>query len=116
MRGLTTVEIKKRMLDVEVTISDLAESIGCARSQVSSTIAMRHKTPYIRRQLAELLGMTYLGMWGELDPGVDRLPGGIGPDSVTAVNGTPQGGTAAQPACDASNAEAAAVPARALLT
>lgn len=116
MRGLTTIEIKKRMLDARTTASRMADAIGCARSQVSATIAGRHRTPYIRRGIASLLGMTYSEVWGEPDPGRDRLPTGPRPSSVTDVKKSPQRKPTNAPESPGGNAEAAAVPARALLT
>lgn len=83
------VTIKKRLIDLRLSITEVAATLGCSRSHASSVIWGRKATPYVRRGLAEVVGIPYQKLWGEPDPGTRSLPGGRprGSDSVTAVNG-----------------------------
>lgn len=69
---MTAKDIRKRMIDLDVTGVDIASALGCTRQHVSLVITGRICTPWLRRAIAARLGMTYLGMWGEPDPGTAR--------------------------------------------
>lgn len=82
---MTPTEIKIRLLLAHRTQTEIARGLGCDHSAVSNTIRGRRRTPRIRRAIAEAVGASYLEMWGEADPGMDRLPAGRRGKCVTGV-------------------------------
>lgn len=72
MTSALTKDIRKRMIDVDLTETALAIHLGCTRQMVDRVIRGLATTPWIRRGIAAKLGMTYLGMWGDEDPGTQR--------------------------------------------
>lgn len=69
---MTSKEILKLLIDKDATEVGLARDIGCTRQMVDRVIRRQATTPWVRRELAERLGMTYRGMWGCEDPGTPR--------------------------------------------
>lgn len=80
-----SLTIKLHLLEVGRTVVDLAEAIGATRTMVSQVIHGHSESPRLRREIAAELSMTYLELWGEEDPGVDRLPPGRS-KGLTLVN------------------------------
>lgn len=82
---------KRLLLDLDLSVTDLARQAGVSRPAASGTISGARKTPQIRRKLLAVLstrrrGLTYASLWdGEPDPEVDYLPRGPRP-SVTPVH------------------------------
>ena len=87
-------EIRAALVRIGLSQADLARRVGCWRTAVASTISGNLKTPYIRRGIAEAIGLSYEVVWGVADPVVDRLPSGRRPvgERLTGVNHfTPEG-------------------------
>lgn len=80
------LRIKRLLLDSGRTVSDLAETLEATRPMVSQVIHGHAPSPRLRRLIAAELGTSYLEVWGEEDPGVDRLPPGRAPKSLTLVS------------------------------
>jgi len=68
-----SLRIKLLLLQAGRTVTELADDLGQHRTAVSQVIHGRSATPSIRRGIAEQLGITFLDLWGEEDPGVDHL-------------------------------------------
>lgn len=79
---MTPLDIRKALLDAGTTGAAIARDIGCQRQQVSTTINGHSRTPYIRRAIADAIGRPYEWVWGERDPGQDRLRPGRAVNSV----------------------------------
>jgi hypothetical protein len=62
-----------------IRASDVARDLGVTRAMVSAVIARVSATPWIRRALAEQLGIPFLVLWGEPDPGTRYLRPGRDP-------------------------------------
>ena len=69
---MNSKEILKLLIDRDVTAADIARDISCTRQMVHRVIKGELETPWVRRELAGRLGMTYRGMWGGEDPGTER--------------------------------------------
>ena len=69
---MTATAIRHRLLDLGITGADLARAAGVSRQMISFVLTGHVRTPWLRRLVAEKLGMTYQGMWGEPDPGTER--------------------------------------------
>lgn len=67
-------EIRSMLVRLEKTQTALAVELECNRTALASVISRKLATPYIRRGVAEAIGLSFLTVWGEEDPGVDRLP------------------------------------------
>lgn len=78
--------IKKRLLDLDQSVTGLAQAIGCDRAQVSSVISGHRRTPHVRRKIATRLGFSYRALWGTEDPGIDFLPPGPAPRSQSVTH------------------------------
>ena len=82
---MSSKTLKHRLLDLDLTVNELTARITervkragktdlrPSRPHVSQVLNGRLRTPYIRRAMAEVLGMSYLEAWGERDPGTDTL-------------------------------------------
>jgi len=79
---LTPAEIRARLVLKGITVQDIATALGDKRTMVSNVIHGQRRTPGIRRAIAGAIGATYREVWGEEDPGIDRLRG---PKSVASV-------------------------------
>lgn len=75
-------EIRSLLVAKRIRQRDLAVGAKANRTAVSETIAGRRKTPFIRRAVAVAIDLPYADVWGEDDPGVDRLR------SITASSAT----------------------------
>lgn len=71
-KSLSPLDIRKAFLDVRKSARAVATRVGVSHQLVWQVIHRKAVTPYIRRSVAEDLGMTYLQVWGEEDPGIDR--------------------------------------------
>ena len=65
-------DIRKRFLDLDLSEASLARELTVSKQTISAAIHGALRTPWVRRAIAERLGMTYRGMWGEDDPGTAR--------------------------------------------
>lgn len=72
----TLPEFRRLLSERSVSASQLARDCGANQTSLHNTMTGKVRTPWIRRELAKRLDMTYLELWGEEDPGVDRLPRG----------------------------------------
>lgn len=79
---MTPKDLRKHLIDADLTGAQLARDLGVSKQMVSLTLTGRRENPWIRRELASRLGMTYREMWGEDDPGTER--GQRPPSAVTA--------------------------------
>ena len=85
---LQPAEIRSHLVRRSITTVDLSKQADSARPMVSDVIHGRRATPRIRRAIAEVIGFTYLEVWGEEDPGTDKLRPGRKPGTtVTLCNG-----------------------------
>lgn len=66
---MTPLEIRIALLGKGLTQAGLARDLGITKSAVSHVLAGRRRTPQIRRAIADALGMSYLQVWGEEEPG-----------------------------------------------
>lgn len=78
------LDIKILLLQRGATQRRIALRIGVSPAVVSQVIAGQRRTPMVRRAISEELRISYRSLWGEDDPGVDRLPAGR-PKSVTTI-------------------------------
>ncbi len=88
---MTPTNIKIMLLQRGLTISGIARDRKIPRSLVSMVVHGKKRTPYVRRAIAEELGIPYLILWEEPDPGVDRLTPGV-KKSVTSVSESMENG------------------------
>jgi len=75
MAGWGQIEIRKALLDKQVTQAELARLLDVKKEQLNAVIHGRSPTPYIRRFLATILNAPFEEVWGEPDPGRDVLRG-----------------------------------------
>lgn len=73
---MTPQDIKKTLIDRNLAAAEIARDLGLSRQAVNAVIHWRRRTPWVRRGIAKALGIPYVLVWGEEDPGVDRLPRG----------------------------------------
>lgn len=61
----STKIINKRLIDLELSIQELADELGCKREELSMCI--NHIRPYyeLRLKLAFKLGLSYERLWGK---------------------------------------------------
>lgn len=78
------VDIKILLLQRGTTQRAIARRLGISPAVVSQVVSGARRTPLVRRAIAEELRISYRSLWGEDDPGVDRLPAGR-PKSVTSI-------------------------------
>lgn len=84
MVTMSPTDIRKHLLDLRLSEAEIARRIGTSRQMVSKTITGGVRTPWVRRAVAEELGMTYLRVWGEPDPGT---PAGVRVDRKSTALG-----------------------------
>lgn len=73
---MTGKQIKKTLIDADLTGADIARTLGLPRQSVSLVICGNSANPRIRRAIAAAIGQPYAKVWGEPDPGVDRVRAG----------------------------------------
>ena len=91
---MSPTKIRQLLLELNVSEAQIARDLSISRQMVSKTITGRLRTPWVRRAVAEVLGMTYLRVWGEADPGtpagvrVDRKDTALGCRVNQVIDGT----------------------------
>lgn len=75
---MSSLDIRKNLLDLNLSEAAIARDGGVSRQMVQAVISGRSATPWVRRLIAEKLGMTYLRVWGVPDPGT---PAGVRADA-----------------------------------
>lgn len=75
----TPLDIRHRLLDLNLPAAELARQLGATPSSVNMVIRWRRRTPWIRRGIAQKLNIPYVILWGEEDPGVRTLKRGRRP-------------------------------------
>lgn len=57
--------IRKRLIDLDLSVTKLAEMIGLTREHVSNVISGHIKSKRCRKLIADALGKTVDELWGE---------------------------------------------------
>lgn len=73
---MTMKTLRKALIDADLTGADIARTLGLSRQSVSLVICGGSENPRVRRAIAAALKLTYSRVWGEPDPGVDRVVAG----------------------------------------
>lgn len=66
---MTPQDIKKLLIDRDMTQAQIARSLDVSPTIVSLVIKYKRTTPRIRRGIADAMNVPYLLVWGEKDPG-----------------------------------------------
>ena len=61
----STKLINKRLIDLELSIQEIADEFGCKREELSMCINHLRPYPNLRRQLALRLNLNYERLWGK---------------------------------------------------
>lgn len=101
---MTPKQRRRLLLDLDLSVTNLAHAAGVTRPAASSTLSGARQTPLIRRRLLAQLctrrpSLTYASLWdGKPDPGIDHLPRGRrSAGSVTPVHQSPNGSSKGKP-------------------
>lgn len=70
--GLPPFVIRRGLEDRRTSFAQLARNHGVAKQMFSAVANRDAPTPWVRRVIAEALGIDYLRVWGEKDPGTPR--------------------------------------------
>ncbi len=70
---MTSTDLRVLLILKGLTASGIARDLGVSRAMVSLVITGVSATPWIRRHIAERVGIPYILLWGEPDLGVDHL-------------------------------------------
>lgn len=84
---MTTAEIRVQLLMQDQSVASISRSSGVPRTAISQVLWGKRRTPRARRAISEAIGQPYERVWGEPDPGIDRLPVGRPRKCVTPVTG-----------------------------
>ena len=73
---MTPTDLRILLLRTGKSQAQIARELGLSRNSVNQVVLGQRSTPRIRRAIAEAVSLSYRGVWGADDPGIDRLPPG----------------------------------------
>ena len=76
------IEINRELYRRGITQVAIARATATARGTVWRVIHGKAQTPVIRRFIAVSIDRSYQEVWGDPDPGFDRMPSGRRPEGL----------------------------------